>query len=169
MWRNLTELAMACVIVTLTIANFHLRRDLTDLTRSQNPNATSSFEAGQILPAFRARDGANRLIPFASAESRERILIFVLPGCDSCEKVLEDVQRKPSPSVDVVSVLPAAASRNEARKIVAPVRFFSLDSVRHSPLRDWTRSVPQILRIEPDRKVVEVCHSYETCLAHLAS
>jgi hypothetical protein len=167
MWRNLSELAMACVIVTLTIANVHLRRDLADLMRSRSLNAPTSFEAGQTLPAFRVRDEANRLIPFASVDGHDRILVFVLPGCASCEKVLEDVQRKPSPSVDVVSVLPAAASRNEARKIVAPVHFFSLDNVRHSPLRDWTRSVPQILRIKPDRAVVEVCHSYETCLAHL--
>jgi hypothetical protein len=160
------QCVFAVVFVALAVSNVSLRRQLAAEKRVRIAKQARFFE-GDVIPRFTARDRARRPVELSGAAEAGRVLVMFIPGCDACEQVLRRIAANPHPSVTVVSLMSERTARDAARNLdKVPVYF--VDDVQQSALRSRARVVPQILRVDGDGKVAEVCATYEQCIQHAA-
>jgi hypothetical protein len=156
--------AMAAMIVALSVSNFVLRRHLTAALRGAALQHSVPFKVGETLPEFSVRDRHNRPVRLGGASGVEKVFVFFLPGCNSCETALDAVAVRPNANTAVVSVLSAQLSASSASKIPGAVPLYFMENLVQSPLRGRLRVVPQILRADARGVVVETCAMYEACI-----
>jgi hypothetical protein len=145
------------------MSNITLRRQLDAALRAKAVGSDGIFHVGDDMPSFNARDRADHVVRVGGVSDHQRVFIFVLSGCDSCEKVLSSVSANPGSNTAIVSILPPQPSA-EAKKAPPSVPIYFVDDF--GPLRAHARHFPQILRVTEAGKVAEVCLLYKTCLDH---
>lgn len=166
--RYLLDTALVMTIAALSISNTVLRHRLDSANDEVIALRHASFRVGDVIPEFMGRDRADHRVRVAATSQRGRVLVIVLPGCGSCERVLNAVSARPSADVTVVSVLPLPVSKATAVRVAPPTSFVAVENVRHSPLAARLRVVPQIIRVSREGAVTEVCKTYEACITHLS-
>jgi hypothetical protein len=154
------------VFVALAVSNLSLRRQLDAERRTRFARQSRFFE-GDTIPSFEARDRAQRPFELSGDRQAGRVVVMFIPGCDACEQVLDEIARKPSSNVTVVSLMSQREAALSAKKLTSAVPFYFVDDIHLSTLRSRARVVPQILRVGPDGRVAEVCQTYAACIQHL--
>jgi hypothetical protein len=162
-FRILAYIIVLAVVISLAISNVMLRRRLDVALRARTVGSDGMFHVGDDMPSFNARDRADHVVRIGGVSDHQRVFIFVLSGCDSCEKVLSSVSANPGANTAIVSILPPQPSA-EAKKAPPSVPIYFVEDF--GPLRAHARHFPQILRVTEAGKVAEVCASYKTCLDH---
>jgi hypothetical protein len=149
------------LFVAVCVSNFYLRRELV-AARSAAP--LRSFQEGDVLPRFEARDATDRLVGLGGPSQNDTVMVLLAPGCKACEIVLDQIAAKPAPRVTAVSLLPRQRSAEEFRKIAGKVPLYFVEHIQRSPIARQAHVIPQILRIGAGGRVEEVCTSYSACV-----
>ncbi|HKR63413.1 MAG TPA: hypothetical protein VJZ00_06740 [Thermoanaerobaculia bacterium] len=174
--RTVAYTLFLSVFAALCISNFALRRQL-DTARLALRTASMApamrpmrFRVGDVVPGFQARDRSTKLVTLGGKAQTpsKRMLALVHPQCKYCVRLLDEIAKTPRvPSnLAIVSLTTLEKSAEVTQRTPPGVATYFVDHVSRTPIATRAGTVPQLLLVNAEGKVSEVCSGFAQCAQH---
>lgn len=122
-WVAVAALAVWLLALTITLSAMARNVGAIELARSAGPVPVATLDLDQSGPQAGASLPDDVVaVAQAAGASPTSTLVFVSPGCGTCLEVVEDLTRKPDPSIELMFVVIGATeteSAIELREVLA--------------------------------------------------
>lgn len=149
------QVAAVVVFVLVVWQHYRLRRVVSARVAS-----AGQFFVGDLLPTIPVYDltGRQKMIDLRSGRST---IAIIEPGCDSCEKTIQDVRN--APSITVISLAPTKPTQAAAEKAGITGNIYTTSGVKlPEKIARKVLKYPQIMLVDRGT-VVRICATINEC------